>query len=183
MITPGRLNEVRTFDDLIGFLGEELGWPVGDISVDEAGFDYEPGELNIDPENAPDLTSIRELRPLEAGQPWGIFFLEFSGRRLPIGELRLVLNRLVKKKQARGDGTHRAWDLRDLLFLVTTDAGDEVELHLVAFKDVGDPTPEIRSLPWRPGHSPHQHLTRMEEELLPRLAWPDDPDDADGWRE
>lgn len=183
MITPGSLNRVRTFDDLLRFLDEELGWPVGDISVDEAGFDYEPGELGIDSENAPRLTSIRELRPLEAGQPWGIFFLEFSGRRLPIGELRLVLNRLVKKKQGRGDGAHRAWDLRDLLFLVTTDAGDEVELHLVAFKDVGDPTPEVRSLPWRPGHSPHQHLTRMETELLPRLAWPDDPDDADGWRE
>ena len=77
MITPGRLNDVRSFDDLIVFLSDELDWPVGDISIEDGAFDYEPEELGIDPAKAPRLDSIRELRPLEVGQPWGIFFLEF----------------------------------------------------------------------------------------------------------
>ncbi len=184
MITPGRLNDVRSLDDLIVFLGEDLDWPVGNITIEDATFDYEPEEIGIDPGRAPRLAKIRELRPLQANQPWGIFFLEFAGQRLPIGELRRVLDRLIlKKRRVGGDGTLRSWALHDLLFLVTTDSGDNVELHLVAFRNVGDPTPEIRSLPWRPDLSPHQHLKRMETELLPLLAWPDDPSNPDAWRE
>jgi hypothetical protein len=184
VIAPGRLAEVRSFDDLLVFLTEDLDWPIGNLDLEDAAFDYEPEELGIDPGRAPRLAKISELRPLTANQPWGIFFLEFAGQRLPIGELRRVLDRLItKKRRSGGDGTLRSWALHDLLFLVTTDSGDNVELHLVAFRNVGDPTPEIRSLPWRPDLSPHQHLTRMETELLPLLAWPDDPSDSEAWRE
>ncbi|MBT7693296.1 MAG: hypothetical protein HN750_14975 [Gemmatimonadales bacterium] len=184
MIAPGRLAEVRSFDDLLVFLTEDLDWPIGNLDLEDAAFDYEPEELGIDPGRAPRLAKISELRPLTANQPWGIFFLEFAGQRLPIGELRRVLDRLItKKRRSGGDGTLRSWALHDLLFLVTTDSGDNVELHLVAFRNVGDPTPEIRSLPWRPDLSPHQHLTRMETELLPLLAWPEDPSDSEAWRE
>ena len=89
MITPGRLNDVHSFDDLIVFLSDELDWPVGDLAIEEDAFGYEPEELGIDPARAPRLESIRELRLLEAGQPWGIFFLEFSRSRLPILQLSL----------------------------------------------------------------------------------------------
>ena len=182
MITPGRLTEVRSFDDLVAFLANDLDWPIDNLDLEDAAFDYEPEDLKIDPSKAPKLETIRELRPLQANQPWGIFFLEFTGTRLPVVELRLVLDRLVTKKRARGDGSNRSWDLDDLLFLITTNASANVELHLVAFKDVGDPLLQVRSLPWSPEY-PDSYLKRLETELLPRLAWPEHPEDADDWRE
>ncbi len=78
MITPGRLNDVRSLDDLIVFLGEDLDWPVGNITIEDATFDYEPEEIGIDPGRAPRLAKIRELRPLQANQP---YFLKGSTPR------------------------------------------------------------------------------------------------------
>jgi len=182
MITAGRLNAVQSLDDVLVFLREELDWPTEDLDLDDAAFDYEPAELGIDPAKAPDLVTIQELRPLVADQVWGIFFLEFDGPRLQVTQLRLLLNRLVTKKRGQGDGSLRSWALEDLLFVVTTDSGQSVELHLLAFVDDGGNLPTLRSLPWRPDHSPHQHLTRLENELLPHLTWPDDPSDSNSWR-
>ena len=36
---------------------------------------WDPDELGIPAERVPHLTSLRQLRPLESTQPWGIFFV------------------------------------------------------------------------------------------------------------
>jgi len=181
-LNPADLRDIRTFNDVIEYLTDELDWPIEAGDLEEATFDWDPDELGIPAERVPHLVSLRQLRPLETSQPWGIFFLEFDGPRLPLTALRRLLDKLVTKKRASGSGTLKTWKLDDLLFIITTSTGDTVELHFIAFFDELDKPAEIRSIPWRPGQSPAQHLKRLATELLPHLAWPDDPADVDDWR-
>lgn len=174
---------VQDLDSLVDFLRSELDWPIGSADLEDATFDWEPEELGIPRERIPSFRQLRELRPLVAGQPWGVFFIEFDGPRLPIGPLRRLLRSLVTKKRAVSDDSRRTWDLADLLFIVTTQSDQAVELHFVAFRDTGEATVEIRSLAWRPGRSPERHVRRLAGELLPQLAWPSDTGDTERWRE
>lgn len=181
-LNPNRLRDIKSFEDVIEYLTDELDWPIGAGDLEESTFDWDPEELGIPAGRVPHLASLRQLRPLESTQPWGIFFLEFDGPRLPLTALRRLLDKLVTKKRASGSGTLRTWKLHDLLFIITTSTGDTVELHFIAFFEQPDKPAEIRSIPWRPGQSPAQHLKRLATELLPHLAWPDDPAAVDEWR-
>lgn len=182
-LDPNDLRDITSFDDVIEYLVDELDWPIDADDLEEATFEWDPDELGIPADRVPHLASLRQLRPLETDQPWGIFFLEFDGPRLPLTALRRLLDKLVTKKRATGSGTRRTWDLNDLLFIITTSTGDTVELHFIAFFEQPDKPAEIRSIPWRPGQSPAQHLKRLATELLPHLAWPDDPADISEWRD
>jgi predicted helicase len=182
-LDPNDLRGITSFDDVIEYLVDELDWPIDADDLEEATFEWDPDELGIPADRVPHLASLRQLRPLETDQPWGIFFLEFDGPRLPLTALRRLLDKLVTKKRATGSGTRRTWDLNDLLFIITTSTGDTVELHFIAFFEQPDKPAEIRSIPWRPGQSPAQHLKRLATELLPHLAWPDDPADISEWRD
>lgn len=181
-LDPNDLHKITSFEDVIEYLTDELDWPIDADDLEEATFEWDPDELGIPADRVPHLASLRQLRPLETDQPWGIFFLEFDGPRLPLTALRRLLDKLVTKKRATGSGTRRTWDLNDLLFIITTSTGDTVELHFIAFFEQPDKPAEIRSIPWRPGQSPAQHLKRLATELLPHLAWPDDPAAVDDWR-
>ena len=180
---PGeRLRRIQSFGDLFAFLRDDLDWPITTGDLEEATFDWQPDELGIPLDRAPNLQRLRQLRPLTMDQPWGIFFVEFAGPRLPITPLRRLLQSLVLKKRASGDGTRRTWDLNDLLFIVTTDSGESIEFHFIAFFEVGGGPAEVRSLPWRPRFSPARHLRRLATELLPQLTWPDDASETSEWR-
>lgn len=182
-LTADQLRHVRNLDDVLGLLADDLDWPITVDQLEEATFDWQPEELGIPTDRMPHLASLRQLRPLEANQPWGVFFLEFDGPRLPLTALRRLLDKLVTKQRRRTSGSLPTWKLDDLLFIITTSSGESVELHFVAFFDRDDGVAEVRSIPWRPGQSPAQHLTRVATELLPHLRWPDDPDQTEQWRE
>lgn len=181
-LRPQGLREVKTIEDVLEYLSRELDWPITEDSLEAATYDFSPEELGIPVDRVPHLESLRQLRPITANQPWGIFFLEFSGPRLPLTVVRRILDRLVTKKRATGDGSRHTWDLDDLLFVIATSGGESVELHFVAFFDQSAGAPEIRSVPWRPRQSPDRYLARVASELLPHLAWPDHPEDASEWR-
>ena len=74
---------------------DELDWPIGTGDLEEATFQYSPGELGVPADQVPQLRSLNQLRPLTTNQPWGIFFLEFDGPRLPLTPLRRLLVRLT----------------------------------------------------------------------------------------
>lgn len=183
-IAPEALRQVLSVDDLIELLHDDLDWPIDVSDLSEATFDYEPVELGIDADALPKDVSLRQLRPMATGQPWGVFFVELPGNaRLPIVTMRRLLRALVRKKRAGRGPERRTWDQDDLLFLVVTGAGASVEFHVVAFFDSGEQEPRVQSLSWRPATSPPQHLRRVSSELIPQLAWPDDTADARHWRE
>lgn len=184
-----KLRRIRNFAALCAFLAGDLGWPLDDHllvaeDLDDITFDWDADELGIPAEQVKRVASIRQLQPLTASQPWGIFFVELTGERLLVTPLRRLLQALVTKKRA-GHGPGRpSWDRDDLLFVVTTQGSDGVEMHLLAFFDSDTSTPEVRSLPWQPTTSTDRHLRRVATELLPKLAWPDADVEADpaAWR-
>ncbi len=180
------LSRIRNFAQLFQYLIDVLGWPLETDDLEDEDlaaitYDWDPEELGIPRDRLSDLRRLQQMRPLTADQPWGVFFLEFAGSRLPITQVRRLLGSLVKKKRVTGNARRRAWSLDDLLFIVITGVDDSMQLHLLAFRG-GDPrSAGFLPLAWRPVQSPERHLRRLAEELLPRLTWPDDENDAEGW--
>ncbi len=182
-----RLREVHSADGLLRYFIDELGWPVEDEAyleeehVEDLTFDWDLEELGVPRHSKLRIERIRQVRPFTIDQPWGIFFVDLAGPRLLITHLRAVLQALISRRRAAGTGDRRAWDLDDLIFVVTTGAGDAVELHLLIFFDVRGKA-EFRCLSWRPADSTLR-LRRLATELLPQLAWPDDEENVEGWKE
>ncbi len=180
------LRRIRTFAQVFQYLVDVLGWPLDadhfeDDDLTAVTYDWDPDELGIPDEKLRDLQRLRQMAPISANQPWGVFFLEFTGSRLPITQVRRLLQALVTKKRV-GNPSRRTWQLDDLLFIVITGTDDSVELHLVAFRGRDPQQPEFRTLAWRPVQSPLQHLRRLGDELLPCLEWPHDDSDVEAWR-
>ena len=180
-----RLARIRRFDQLVAYLRDELGWPIDADDFEELTFEYTPEELGIDTKNAAKIQAIKRLRPLVPGQPWGIFFVEFEPKRLPVVALRCILGRVaVKRRASDNDSERQAWASDDLLFVSNYGEGDE---RRIAFSHFSKP-PEGRALPtlkvisWDSRDTP-LHLDAVARDLTDHLSWPDDLGDLDAWRE
>ena len=183
-IAPDRLQRIRRFPDLIDYLRDELDWPTEDFAFDDLTFEYEPAELGLKDEEAVKVKTIRQLRPLHQAQPWGIFFVEFGKKRLPIVVLRRILRHLVFKKRASANKTERpAWQARDLLFISATGEDADRELtfaHFVQREDTG--LAELRVLGWDTDDTP-LHMDYVARTLSDKLRWRDAYErDPDTWR-
>ncbi len=111
-----RLAAIKRFDQLVAYLRDEMDWPIEGDDFEEITFDYTAEELGIDAANRAKIQEIKRLRPLAPNQPWGIFFVKFEPKRLPVVALRRILSRVVLKKRAAANSAERAaWDLADLL--------------------------------------------------------------------
>lgn len=114
-----RLRSIKTLPALIAYLRDELHWPIPTDAVEtDLTFTYEPAELGLRDEDAVKVRKIHQLRPLDSGQPWGIFFIDFENRKLPVVVLRRILSHLVIRKRATASRAQRtAWHAEDLLFI------------------------------------------------------------------
>src|SRR6266699_3218802 len=113
-----RLRNIKTLPQLVSYLRDELDWPILSNSTEDITFDYEPSELGLDKETAVKIKEIKQLRPLTSNQPWGIFFVNFEKKRLPVMVMRRILRSLVfKKRTAPGKSDRQAWHASDLLFI------------------------------------------------------------------
>ena len=180
-----RLARVRRFDRLIAFLRDELDWPIGRTDFEDLTFDYTPDELGIDAGNAAKIQEIKRLRPLAAGQPWGVFFVKFAPRRLPVVALRRILSRVaIRARPTARASDHQSWAPDDLLFVSNYVEGDH---RRIAFAHFSRPRaardlPTLKVLGWD-NLDTALHLDDVAGKLAGHLAWPDDKDDADAWRE
>lgn len=170
-----RLAAIKRFDQLVTYLRDDMGWPIEGDDFEEITFDYTPDELGIDAANRAKIQQIKRLRPLAANQPWGIFFVRFEPKRLPVVALRRILSRVVLKKRAAANSAERAaWDLADLLFI--SNYGDDAErrisfAHFVQDDDWGD-LPTLKVLGWD-GDDTNLHLDEVARKLTTKLRWPD----------
>ena len=159
------LREIRTFPSLIRFLRDELDWPISSDDFEELTFDYTPDELGIDAANAAKIQEIKRLRPLSANQPWGIFFVKFEPKRLPVVALRRILSRVVVKKRASANSAERAaWQTDDLLFVSNYGEGEERRITFAHFsqdKQKND-LPTLKVLGWDNLDTP-LHLDHVAE--------------------
>lgn len=181
-----RLRRATNIGALVRFLHYELNWPVDLDAIDDAFYDYEPEELGIKPEHQVAIQSIKQLRPLTSGQPWGIFFVEFDRQKLPMVVLRRVLQGLSLRNREKDKGRQR-WHARDLLFISSFGPANDREIALAHFTDEtehGD-LPTLRVLGWD-GADTNLALAQVTTTLREHLRWPSDGDTPTGqqrWRE
>lgn len=179
------LRSIRNFNELIQYLEDELGWPLNEYGFDDLTFQYDAEELGLKDDDAAKVKAIYQLRPLQHGQPWGIFFVEFEKKKLPVVVLRRILSHLVVKKRASANRANEAaWHAEDLLF-VTAFGDDGTEQREIAFAHFhvspGD-LPTLRVLGWDGNDTPLK-LSHVDKELHELLHWPDDPSDHKAWRD
>ncbi len=179
------LANIKRFDQLIAYLRDEMAWPIEGDDFDEMTFEYTAEELGIDPKTAAKIENIKRLRPLSPRQPWGIFFVKFEPKQLPVMALRRILSQVAFKKRASANSAERtAWAKDDLLFVSNYGVGDERQISFAHFSTPtnGHDLPTLKVLGWD-NCDTALHLDAVTRELIEHLAWPDDEDNADAWRE
>jgi hypothetical protein len=181
------LAKIKRFDQLIAYLRDEMGWPIVRESFEDVNdlfYDFTAAELGIDPKTAAKIESIKRLRPLSPKQPWGIFFVKFEPKRLPVIALRRILSQVALKKRASANSAERAaWAADDLLFVSNYGMGEERQISFAHFSKPqdGHDLPTLKVLGWDNLDTP-LHLDVVAKELTQHLAWPDDETDVEAWR-
>ena len=178
------LANIKRFDQLIAYLRDEMAWPIEGDDFDEMTFEYTPDELGIDVSNTAKIQEIKRLRPLAPNQPWGIFFVKFEPKQLPVVALRRILGQVAIKKRASANSSERqAWAAEDLLFVSNYGEGDTRQISFAHFATPNDgrDLPTLKVLGWD-NRDTALHLDTVARELTEHLAWPDDEDSADAWR-
>jgi hypothetical protein len=179
-----RLRSIKSFPSLVKYLRDELDWPIEPADVEDLTFEYEAEELGLDAKTAAKIKEIKQLRPFVTGQPWGIFYINFEPKQLPIVALRRILSKLVLKKRASGNKSQQAsWQLNDLLFISSYGESDERAISFAHFsedKQFGD-LPTLRVLGWD-SQDTVLRLEDVEQTLRNKLRWPEDENNVDDWR-
>jgi hypothetical protein len=145
-----RLRGIKTLPQLAAYLREDLDWPIHSDDTEDITFDYSPDELGLDADSAVHIREIKQLRPLAGNQPWGIFFINFEKKRLPVVAMRRILRALVFKKRASADKAERqAWHPHDLLFISAYGEESERAITFAHFVDRPEQAlAELRVLGW-----------------------------------
>ena len=180
---PTNIQTIKNFPALIKYLRTDLGWPVDEEDADSLTFDYDPEELGLDADSAVKVRAAKQLRPLVSGQPWGIFWIDFEPKKLPVTVMRRILNQLVAKK--RGGKSHQAtWNLDDLLFIsaVGSEKSDRREITFAHFHQEAGDLPTLRVLGWD-GADTVLKIDYVAKTLKEKLLWPQNPKDVQAWRE
>ena len=178
------LKKIRTIRSLIPYLRDEMGWPIGGEDLEELTFEYTADELGIDAANAAKIKTIQRLRPLKNDQPWGIFFITFEPKRLPVVALRRILGQVALKKRASANNSERAaWSTDDLLFISNYGEGDDREISFAHFSqpEGRSDLPTLKVLGWDSLDTP-LHLDSVAKALRADLAWPTVDVTVDEWR-
>ena len=180
-----RLRAIKTLPSLVKFLRDELDWPIEVDEVDILTFDYTSEELGLNEKHAAKIKEIKQLRPLDSKQPWGIFWVSFEKKRLPMVVLRRILGNLIIKTRAGArKADHPSWHLHDLLFISSYGEEEHRNISFAHFAEdpATDELPVLRVLGWDDQNSV-MHLDRVANQLHTHLYWPADPDDVEAWRQ
>ena len=163
-----KLRSLTSFDALVDYLRDDLDWPIEAEDAEDVAFDYSAEELGIDPAHAVKIKSIKQVRPLEDGQPWGIFYLEFESQRLPVVVLRRILKALVPASRHR-DPNRPAWQMSDLLFISAQGEAEKRSVSFAHFRENSEGKSELRTFSW---DSRETHLYYIRNLNLEALRWP-----------
>jgi len=176
-----RLRSIKTIEELLVYLKDELDWPLKGADVEDVTFEYTPEELGLEPAVAAKIDRIHRLRPMSTTQPWGIFFVDFEPKNLPVTALRRILGRVVLKKRVKG--SDQTWHADDLLFISTYGQGPSRQICLAHFSasEDGRDLPTLKVLGWNEQDT-GLYLQQAEKTLVERLAWPEDEADLETWR-
>lgn len=182
-----RLQEIKTLPSLIKYLKEDLNWPIGSDDIEDVVYDYDPAELGFDSASTAKIEEVCQLRPLTPGQKWGVFWVKFGKKQLPVQMLRRALgNLVVKKRTSVKKADKAAWHMHDLLFISAY--GDDSNRHITfahfsESEDSEKSLPVLKVLGWDEDDT-LLHLKDTYKTLVDCLNWETTPtDDPDAWRE
>jgi predicted helicase len=185
------LEKINTFDQLLLWLQSNLNWPIDEMEVEEEPFgdltfEYDPAkDLGLKAKDVAHFREICQLRPFVSNQPWGIFFISFEDKKIPIGVLKRVLGGLTLKKRQSANKSHqKGWNLHDLLFISAHGESGGRELSFLHFAEENENNNKIvlKELGWDKNDT-NLKLTYVANTLKDHLAWPEDQNDTDSWRE
>ena len=168
-----RLRSIKSFPSLIKYLRDELGWDIASDEIDDLFFGYSAEELGIDPKTAPVIKEIKRLRPLSPKQPWGIFFIKFEKKALPIVALRKILASVAIKKRASSRKSDQAsWDSDDLLFVSNYGEGEDRQISFAHFSQDPDRRrpPVLKVLGWDTQNTNLRYKETIKS-LREKLSW------------
>ena len=111
---------------------------------------------------------------MHAGQPWGVFLVEFADEQIYRTALRQILRGLVPSR--RKHAGLAAWQHENLLFLCTT--RDYGRITFAHFRGGKAGRARLATFGWERGA---RYARTLLEFNLPALAWPDAHGDRDGW--
>ncbi len=179
-----RLSQIQDFDTLVEYLRDEMDWPISTESFEDSTFDYGLDELGIDAKNAAKIQEIKRLRPFHPKQPWGIFFVKFEPKSLPVLALRSILGRFaIKRHTLSNRGQLRRWEIEDLLFVSNYGQDEQRRITFAHFTPAPESqrAPVLKVLDWD-SRDTHLHLEHINQQLTRCLTWPSNPDNAAAWR-
>jgi hypothetical protein len=174
------IGKIRDFETLLKYLQKNLDWPIDLEEIEELTFEYQPEELGLDEECRVRIKEIKHLRPFSTNQPWGIFWIEFENRHLPVVVMRRILRALVPKKRAAARAADRAvWNLQDLLFISSLGEHGHRRITFSHFREQKYTEPTLETFSWDERETHFYYLERLH---MDRLQWPADISDVDDWR-
>ncbi|MCA3505158.1 MAG: hypothetical protein IOD05_18270, partial [Rhodobacter sp.] len=173
------------FPQLVSLLRDKLEWPIHDnYDFEDVVFEYEASELGLKKDEVAKIREIHQLRPLVTSQPWGVFFISLEDKALPVTVLRRILKALILNRRGQAKTADRqAWHLNDLIFAASFGKSGARELAFIHFSDgkaTGD-LPVMKVLGWNARDTVLKH-EYVAATLRDKLAWPDDPENAEAWR-
>ena len=179
------IHQVYGVDDLIGYFASKLGWNI-DLdsfdSIEDVSYELGAVDLGVDERALEKIKSLRQLRPFDERQKWGMFCLDLDNWKFSVSALRNVLNGLVFRK--RDNPNARIWNLKDLLFLCEWGNNGNRWVGVAHFKANEKGYPLVRSINCAVvGHMVSEDALRIFEDRLSRLAWPVDTGDVNAWSE
>ena len=174
-------------DQLVAYLRDEMGWPIDDRRL------RGPDASTTRPRSS---GSIRKTPPRSRrssacarssrSQPWGIFFVKFEPKQLPVVALRRILSRVVaqearvrQQRRARRVGTRTTCSSSPTTARATSARSASPTSPR---RRTSDDLPTLKVLGWD-NLDTALHLDAVADELTEHLAWPDDDADVDAWRE
>ncbi len=180
------LRSVKTLPQLIRYLRDDLDWPIDqDATEDVATFEYSLEEIGLSKDYNGIIKEVKQIRPLDSKQPWGIFWLNFDKKRLPVVILRRILGNLAIKTRTKGSKSQQAaWHRNDLMFISAY--GEESDraitfAHFSQNPENPNDLPVLKVLGWDDDDT-NPHLADVHSALKENLRWPANYENLDSWR-
>ncbi len=180
-----QLQQVKNFNKLLEYLESELGWPVNGREIDDITFPFDlENDLGLDKKEVAKVRHVYRLKKMHKKQPFGIFFVDFEGKKMPVAVLKRILRSLALRRRANARSADQlAWDVEDLIFIsaVGEEKDSSREISFAHFRKEPDGRHVLRVLAWDGGDTPLK-MEHVDEVLHQCLRFPDDLSDIEAWR-
>lgn len=169
---------------MLGYLRDELDWPIDSLEIDELSFEYDPThDLGLPAEAAARIVTLKQLRPIEKTQNWAIFYVAFEQRYLPLRLVQRVLTGLcTRSTKCSSAATRPLWEPKELLIVASSGDARTRRFDFAQCTTVRSNQRDVLLLGWQ-NDEPEPRIDWIEAQIREGLRWPNrsDPDAVAAW--